>query len=200
MASAALQPPTAWSAGKRLPFCLASSLALSLPVHHTESWCNDLHCPKSLWSRATSAAFWNEMPLAPARLLFNQVEIPIGHRIASRTVPGSALDAADQQGAFQPLRMSSLSQRSKDLFRKYGKIALGVHLTVYAGFFAGEGQTQAASRMPTCRTALGPVWTGGSGASGLGRCAAAVAAAGYEGSPPCCSCLHANFCRVLCGH
>ncbi|EFN54149.1 hypothetical protein CHLNCDRAFT_24886 [Chlorella variabilis] len=33
--------------------------------------------------------------------------------------------------------MASLAERSKDLFRRYGKIALGVHLTVYAGFFTG---------------------------------------------------------------
>ena len=26
----------------------------------------------------------------------------------------------------------------KELFRKYGKVALGVHLVVYATFFAGE--------------------------------------------------------------
>ena len=26
----------------------------------------------------------------------------------------------------------------KDLFRKYGKVAVGVHLTVYAASFAGE--------------------------------------------------------------
>ena len=27
--------------------------------------------------------------------------------------------------------------RIKELFSKYGKVALGVHLTVYAGFFSG---------------------------------------------------------------
>jgi hypothetical protein len=28
-------------------------------------------------------------------------------------------------------------ERVKELFRKYGKVALGVHLTVYASFFGG---------------------------------------------------------------
>ena len=30
------------------------------------------------------------------------------------------------------------ANRYKELFRRYGKIALGVHLAVYASFFAGE--------------------------------------------------------------
>jgi hypothetical protein len=31
------------------------------------------------------------------------------------------------------------ASRYKELFRRYGKIALGVHLAVYASFFAGKG-------------------------------------------------------------
>ena len=33
--------------------------------------------------------------------------------------------------------MSGSTGRVKELFRKYGKVALGVHLTVYASFFTG---------------------------------------------------------------
>ena len=54
---------------------------------------------------------------------------------------------AQTQAPLQPAAMSSggeaaqqLSRgaRYKELFRRYGKIALGVHLAVYASFFAGE--------------------------------------------------------------
>lgn len=38
-----------------------------------------------------------------------------------------------------------LAERSKELFRKYGRVALGVHFTVYFSFLAG-GCSPAVSR------------------------------------------------------
>lgn len=39
--------------------------------------------------------------------------------------------------------------RVKELFRKYGKVAIGVHLAVYATFFAGESAGGAADSVTT---------------------------------------------------
>lgn len=38
----------------------------------------------------------------------------------------------------------------KDLFRKYGKVAVGVHLTVYAASFAGATTKTAWLRLLPC--------------------------------------------------
>lgn len=43
--------------------------------------------------------------------------------------------------------MAMGADRIKDLFRRYGKIALGVHLTVYASFFSGEAKTRTSGRL-----------------------------------------------------
>ena len=43
--------------------------------------------------------------------------------------------------------------RYKQLFRKYGKVALGVHLGVYACFFAGEAAGQPGSPQSSCAAA-----------------------------------------------
>jgi hypothetical protein len=48
---------------------------------------------------------------------------------------------------FVALAMAMGADRIKDLFRRYGKIALGVHLTVYASFFTGEAKTWTCSRL-----------------------------------------------------
>jgi hypothetical protein len=39
-----------------------------------------------------------------------------------------------------PINQPGMSGRVKELFRKYGKVALGVHLVVYATFFAGKSR------------------------------------------------------------
>jgi hypothetical protein len=38
--------------------------------------------------------------------------------------------------------------RVKELFRKYGKVAIGVHLVVYATFFAGAPARRTPARPP----------------------------------------------------
>jgi hypothetical protein len=56
---------------------------------------------------------------------------------------------------------TNMSQQIKDLMRKYGKVAVGVHLGVYATTFAGEEQRHAcmqrAARIRSFTDDLDPV-------------------------------------------
>ena len=58
---------------------------------------------------------------------WNQVSAPHAALLIKTCAPAVA----------PPPEMSGSTGRVKELFRKYGKVALGVHLTVYASFFTG---------------------------------------------------------------